>query len=164
MNGDYIKALTVILSVFFLSVAALASSEEEINFGIDEALELTDCVFIAELGAIIDIPMSYIERTEYYFNVIDVAMGPDSLSGKNAAVYLNRVPGYQNIQPGEEEAQALLLTGSGYEIEIEEGDTVVVFSKIYGNTSSLMSLIRIEPALSWESIRSKIVHNQYAEN
>lgn len=163
-NGDYIKVLKVFCYVFFFGTAALASAEAAECLNMDAILELTDCVFVASMGATIDIPMSYIERTEYYFNVLEVLKGPESLKGTNTVVYLNQVPGFHSSQSCGEGTHPIIPTGSGYEMDIEQGDTVVVFSNIRGDSLSYLSLVRIEPVIFRENILSKIVRNGSAEN
>ncbi len=139
-----------------MSTATPASAEHADCLDIDKVLELSDCVFLAVTGTPVDVPMSYIERTEYYFNVLEVLKGPDSLNEGNTVVYLNRAPGFHSNQSCSEDSHPIIPTGSGYEMDVEQGDTVVVFSNIHGISPTSMGLIRIEPASYLESIRSKI--------
>ncbi len=123
---------------------------------IEKALELAECIFLVEVEMIFDIQMSYMCRTEYTFHVLEVVTGADSLDDTYLAVYSMNLPGVYTNQNGEEIFRSPLLTGSGYETMVQEGDTAIVFSNLPIDDSQQLNLIRIEHADSLESIQEML--------
>lgn len=139
--------------VLLIVVAFPVFASQVFYMSTEEALELTECIFLAEAGMILDIPMSYTDRTQYTFHILEVVIGTDSLEGTYLSYYSANLPWAYTGQNGEEISRSPLLTGSGYETIVEEGDTVIVFSDLPVDDSHPLNLIRIEHVDSLESIQ-----------
>ena len=144
--------MKIIITLFLITVfPALASPA--FYMSVEEVLGLSECIFLVEIGMILDIGMSYMNQTQYTFHVLEVIVGADSLNDTYLTSYVANMGWLYTNQNGEEMLQPLLLRGSGYETTVEEGDTVIVFSNSQVDDSHQLNLFRIEPADSLESLQ-----------
>ena len=85
--------------------------------------------------------------------MLDVVSGPDSLEGDFIASYEMLFPRAYTDDEGNEVWESPIVTGSGYEIFTEEGDTVIVFlERLPDDEYPFVSIVRVDPADSLGSI------------
>jgi hypothetical protein len=118
-----------------LAAAGLLAASQVFYMTLEESLDFTESVLLVRVESVIEFPGDYMNRIEYYFKVLDVVSGPDSLEG------------------GNEIWESPIVTGSGYEMFIEEGDTVIVFlDRLPDDQQQYAGVIRVDPADSLEGI------------
>ncbi len=136
-----------------LAAAGLLAASQVFYMSLEESLDFTESVLLVKVEQVINFPMDYMERIEYYFKVLDVVSGPDSLEGDFIASYEMLYPRAYTDDEGNEVWESPIVTGSGYEIFTEEGDTVIVFlERLPDDQYPFASVIRVDPADSLEGI------------
>jgi hypothetical protein len=136
-----------------LAAAGLMGASQVFYMSLEESLGFTETILLARVSSVIHIPMDYMNRMEYYFEVLDVVSGPDSLEGEFIATYESLFPRPYYDEEGNEIWESPIVSGSGYEMLIEEGDSVIVFlERIPEDRQQFCWVVRIEPLDSLESI------------
>ena len=142
------KALAAIL----VAVGMLAATQV-FYMGVEQALDFTEAVILARVETIVHFPGDYTDRVEYFFKVIDVISGPDSLEGGIVASYSMLYPRPFYDDEGNEIWESPINSGSGYEQLTGEGDTVIVFlDRLPEGQFPTVGVVRVDPADSLESI------------
>ena len=139
---------------FLLTSAGLLFASQVFYMSIDESLDMCDAIVLAEVTETITFPMDFGDRTEYIFKVIEVVSGEDSLKGEFYADYFNEFPMVWIDEDGNEVWESPIVSGSGLEMSIEKGDSVVVFLGYIPTDPAIHTeVVRIEPADSLARIR-----------
>ena len=142
-----------IVMVLILAAAGLLAASQVFYMSVEESLDFTEAIVLVRVEQVINFPMDYMERIEYYFTVLDVVSGPDSLEGDFIASYEMLFPRAYTDDEGNEVWESPIVTGSGYEIFTEEGDTMIVFlERLPDDQYPFVSIVRVDPADSLESI------------
>ena len=137
----------------FLAAAGLLAASQVFYMSLEESLDFTESILLVRVESVIEFPGDYMNRIEYYFKVLDVVSGPDSLEGDFIASYEMLLPRSYHDEEGNEVWRSPIVTGSGYEIFTEEGDTVIVFlDRLPDDQQQYAGVIRVDPADSLESI------------
>lgn len=138
---------------FMLTSAGLLLASQVIFMNMEESLHMADGVVLAEVTAKVTFPMSYCDRTEYFFGVIEVVSGDESLKDEFFGDYLMEFPTSWVDEQGNEVWESPILTRSGHEMLVEKGDTVLVFLGCTPTeTEQHIEVLRIEPPDSLGSI------------
>ena len=142
-----------IVMVLILAAAGSLAASQVFYMSVEESLDFTEAIVLVRVEQVINFPMDYMERIEYYFKVLDVVSGPDSLEGDFIASYEMLFPRAYTDDEGNEVWESPIVTGSGFEMFTEEGDTVIVFlDRIPDDQLQYASVMRVYPADSLESI------------
>ena len=138
---------------FLLTSAALLVASQVFYMSIDESLDMSDAVVRAEVTETVTYAMDSGDNVEYFFKVIEVLSGDESLEGEMFADYFMDQPMAWIDADGNEVWESPILTGSGLELSTEKGDTVIVFlGYIPADPATASEVIRIEPADSLDKI------------
>lgn len=136
-----------------LAAAGLLAASQVFYMTLEESLDFTEAVLLVRVESVIEFPGDYMNRIEYYFEVLDVVYGPDSLEGEFMATYEMLLPRSYIDEEGNEIWESPIVTGSGYEMFTEDGDTVIVFlDRLPDIQLQYAGVMRVEPADSLESI------------
>jgi len=131
----------------------LLAASQVFYMSLEESLDFTETILLARVSCVIHLPMDYLDRMEYYFEVLDVVSGPDSLEGEFIATYESLFPRSYYDEEGNEIWESPIVTGSGLEMFIEEGDSVIMFlERVPDDPQQFTWIVRIEPADSLDSI------------
>ena len=142
-----------IVMVLILAAAGLPAATQVFYMSLEESLDFTEAIVLVRVEQIINFPMDYMERIEYYCKVLDVVSGPDSLEGDFIASYEMLFPSPYIDEEGNEIWESPIVTGSGFEMFTEEGDTVIVFlDRIPDDQQQYAGVMRVYPADSLGSI------------
>ena len=136
-----------------LASAGLLLASQVFFMSIEESLDMTDAVVLAEVSAKVSFPMDCWDRTEYFFTVIEVVSGDESLQDEFFGDYFMEFPSSWVDDDGNEIWESPILTGSGHEMLVEKGDTVLVFlGYIPTEAEQHIKVLRIEPSDSLDSV------------
>lgn len=141
--------------VALLLLAALSAHASQVfHMDTEEALGMTEVVLLARVNQVDEIPNEYATVMEYGLEVVSVLSGADSTARGLAAVYAADRPRSFLTEDGTEVWESPLVTGSGLEMSVEAGDTVLAFlgSPLEGYPEPV-SLVRMEPADSLPAVR-----------
>ena len=138
---------------FMLASAALLVASQVFYMSIDESLSMSDTVVKAEVTETITFAMDSGDRAEYFFRVIEVVSGDESLKGGFFADYFMHMPMAWIDEDGNEVWESPIVSGSGHEMSINKGDTVIVFlGYIPDDPTTPTEVVRIEPTDSLDTI------------
>lgn len=138
---------------FILAAAGLLTAAQVFYMSLEESLDLTEAVLIVSVEQVIDFQTDYLNRIEYHFKVLDVVSGPDSLEGELIAFYEMLYPRLSYDEKGNEIWVSPFISGSGYEMFIEEGDTVIVFlDSLPEDQQRYAGVLRVDPLDSLDSV------------
>lgn len=136
-----------------LAAAGLLAASQVFYMSPEESLDFTESILLVRVESVIHFPMDYMNRIEYYFRVLNVVSGPDSLESDFFASYEMLLPRAYFDEEGNEIWESPIVSGSGYELFIEEGDTVIVFlERLPDGLQQYAGVVRIDPADNLESI------------
>lgn len=123
---------------------------------LDEAFGLAETVFLARVESVEHSPFEWVTRADYQLSVTEVLMGPDSLAGTRMdAYYILDLPMAYLDSDGNEVLESPIVFGSGIEMSVSAGDTVVVLAwRPVGDQP--VEVVRLECADSLESVRDKL--------
>ncbi len=141
------------VAVLFLA-ALSAQASQVFHMGTEEALGMTEVVVVARVDQMAEIPNEYAVVMEYGLEIVSVLSGADSTARGLAAVYAADRPRSFITEDGTEVWESPLVTGSGLEMSVQPGDTVLAFlgSPLEGYPEPV-SLVRMEPADSLPAVR-----------
>lgn len=123
---------------------------------LDEAFGLAETIFLARVESIEHTPFEWVTRADYQLGVTEVLMGPDSLAGTRMdAYYIMDLPMAYLDSDGTEVWESPIVFGSGIEMSVSAGDTVVVLAwRSVGDQP--VQVVRLEPAESLDSVRDRL--------
>ena len=138
-----------------LLLAALSAQASQIfHMDLEEALGMTEVVVLARVDQVSEIPNEYAVVMEYGLEVVSVLSGADSTARGLAAVYAADRPRSFLTEDGTEVWESPLVTGSGLEMSVQRGDTVVAFLDSHlEDYPEPVNLVRMEPADSLPAVR-----------
>ena len=67
--------------VLILAIAGLLAASQVFYMSVEESLDFTESILLVQVESVVEFPGDYMNRIEYYFSVLDVVSGPDSLEG-----------------------------------------------------------------------------------
>lgn len=138
---------------FLLTSVGLLVASQVFYMSIDESLDMSDAVALAEVTETITFRMDSGNKVEYIFQVVEVISGEDSLKGEVFAEYFMDFPTTWVDEDGNEVWESPIVSGSGLEMSVNKGDTVIVFlGYVPTDPGSPAEVIRIEPADNLDSI------------
>ncbi len=136
-----------------LAAAGLLAATQVFYMSVEESLDFTESILLVRVEKVMNFPGNYMDRIEYYFSVLDVVSGPDSIEGDFIASYEMMFPRPYYDEEGNEIWESPIVTGSGFEMFAEEGDTVIVFlDRIPDDQQQYAGVMRVSPADSLESV------------
>ena len=145
------------MKFLFLSfvIAAPLWASEVFFMDLEEDMELAKNIFLARVEKAHEMPMDYMARMDYTLSILEVIACSDSLGDSLVGVYTMFLPGPHVLASGEEVWVSPIVNGSGMELYVEQGDTVVVLSErvLTGSTSEPVSIIRLESPANLQTIR-----------
>jgi len=144
-----------------LALAGMLAATQVFNWSLEETLGFTEAVLIVRVESFIEFPGDYTDRIEYYFKVLDVISGPDSLDGEFLATYEMLYPRLFYDDEGNEVWESPIVSGSGYEMLTREGDTVIVLlDRLPDDQQQYAGVKRVEPLESLDSIQTLLYPEQ----
>jgi hypothetical protein len=136
-----------------IALVYLGGSVQIFHMTLSEALFITDNIYVARITGMLHMPMDYMDRIEYYLEVIDVVSGEELPEEDLYLIYSMMLPMCAIDEEGNEIWESPLVTGSGCEFSVCEGDTVIVFTGPLGTDSTVTgSVVRMEPMDSMSEI------------
>lgn len=123
---------------------------------LDEVMGFTDAVFVARVESVVHTPFEYHARADFRLIVTEVLLGPDSLAGTSLdAFYTMDLPSVYVDSDGTEIWESPIVFGSGIEMSVSAGDTVVALA---GRPVSdqPVNIVRLEHADSLLSMRDRL--------
>jgi hypothetical protein len=114
---------------------------------LDEAFGLAETVFLARVESVEHTPFEWLTRADYELSVTEVLMGPDSLAGTRMdAYYIMDLPMAYLDSDGNEVWESPIVFGSGIEMSVSAGDTVVAVAGrlLEGPVLNLVRLEKLE--------------------
>ncbi|OPL19235.1 MAG: hypothetical protein AVO35_11700 [Candidatus Aegiribacteria sp. MLS_C] len=127
-------------------LVSVLSAGQVFYMDLEQAAGMAENIFVAEMGESAVIAMDYLIRVEYEMDVLQVLRGTGVNAGGLFVFYTFDVPRSYVDEDGMEVWESPMVTGSGIETAVEEGDTVIVFA--YGLHSDLpagIEVLRMEP-------------------
>jgi len=141
------------LFAVMLAAAGLPAASQVFHMSLEESLDFTESILLVRVESVIEFPGDYLDRIEYYFSILDIVSGPDSLEGEFKASYDVIFPMSYMDEEGNEIWESPIVSGSGFESFTAEGDTVIVFLERIPDDQKLFTwVVRVEPADNMESI------------
>jgi len=142
------------LAAVLLLAALSAQASQIFHMDLEEALGMTEVVLLVRVGQVNEIPNDYATVMEYGLEVLSVVSGADSAGAGVAAVYTSDRPRSFLTEDGTEVWESPLVTGSGLEMSVQRGDTVVAFlGSPLAAYPEAVTLVRMEPADSLPAVR-----------
>jgi len=138
--------------VMLIGCASLMASQI-FYMDLDQAVWLADNILVVEVSHVVHFPMDYLDRMEYTFRVLEAVHGDDVGEGDFLVFYTFDLPRSYTDTDGNEVWESPFVTGSGIEMSVEEGDTVIAL--VYSppcDASRPAELVRLEPPGSLETI------------
>lgn len=126
------------------------------QMSLDEVMGLAETVFLARVEGVAHTPFESIVRVDFNLRVTEVLLGPDSLTGTSLdAFYTMNLPSVYLNSDGTEVWESPIVFGSGIEMSVSVGDTVVALAGLPGGDQPL-NLVRLEHTESLESVRYRL--------
>lgn len=148
------KGVPVRIAALLLLAALSARASQIFHMDLEEALGMTEVVVLARVDQVSEIPNEYAVVMEYGLEVVSVLSGADSTARGLAAVYAADRPRSLLTEDGTEVWESPLVTGSGLEMSVQRGDTVVAFlGSRLEDYPEPVRLVRMEPADSLPAVR-----------
>lgn len=120
---------------------------------LDQVVCLVENILVVEVVQAVHFPMDYMDRMEYTIRVLEVLHGADVREGDFIAWYTFDLPRSYTGSDGMEVWESPLVTGSGLEMCVMEGDTVIALTySLSDDSSRAAELVRLEPPDSLEKI------------
>jgi hypothetical protein len=136
-----------------LALSIPLSSGQIVSMGLDQAAGMADQVMIVEVQYAIEFPMDYMSRIEYSLKVLEVVYGVDVQEGDYLAFYSFNLPRSYTGPDGMTTWESPLVTGSGLELTVEEGDTVIALTyTLPCDESAPAEVVRLEPLQNLEAV------------
>jgi hypothetical protein len=139
--------------VVMLIVCASLMASQIFYMDLDQAVWLADYVMVVEVSHVVHFHMDYLDRMEYTFRILEVVHGDGVWEGDFLTFYTFDLPRSYTDADGNEVWESPFVTGSGMEMFVEEGDTVIAL--VYSppcDASRPAELVRLEPPGSLETI------------
>ena len=122
------------------------SSGQIVSMDLDLAAAMVDQVMIVEVQYAMEFPMDYMSRIEYSLKVLEVVYGAAVQEGDYLAFYSFNLPRSYTGPDGMTTWESPLVTGSGLELTVEEGDTVIALTYTLPCDESVPAeIVRLEP-------------------
>jgi len=150
------------LMVLIALLSAFPMFASQVFFmGLRDDFYLSSNIFLARVEQVLNIPMDYMERMEYTLTILDVIMCTDSLEDPIVGAYSMLLPRAYITPSGDEVWESPIVNGSGMEMGIMPGDTVLVFAGhlLSGTSSQPVSIIRLEYPDSLEKVLELLQEN-----
>lgn len=117
----------LILPALFCVLPLQAS--QVFHMSLDEVFGLAETVFLARVENVEHTPFEWLARADYELIVTEVLLGPDSLLGTRIdAFYTMDLPRAYVDSDGNEIWESPIVFGSGIEMSVSAGDTVVALA------------------------------------
>jgi len=147
----------------FVLAAASVTATQVFHMNLYEALCFTDDVYVVRIDYVYRFHMDYMDRIEYYMEVIDVVHGEDPPQEELLCAYSMMLPSCTTDENGNEIWESPLVSGSGNESAVSEGDTLIVLtSHIATDSTRAVSVVRIESLDSMDEI-IRILEEEFQE-
>jgi len=126
------------------------------HMSLDEVFGLAETVFLARVESVEHTAFEWLVRADFELSVTEVLLGPDSLPGTRMAAFCTMdLPRVYIDSSGDEIWESPVVFGSGIEMSVSAGDTVVVLAwrAVDGQP---VQIVRLEPADSLGSVRDRL--------
>ncbi len=144
----------LILPALFCVLPLQAS--QVFHMSLDEVFGLAETVFLARVESVEHTPFEWLARADYELIVTEVLLGPDSLVGTRMdAFYIMDLPSVYVDSDGTEIWESPIVFGSGIEMSVSAGDTVVAMAGRPVDDQPVQ-IVRLECADSLESVRNRL--------
>lgn len=143
--------------LFLCTISAVTSAfASQIFFmELEDDFWMSDNIFLARVEKVSEVFMEYREGREYTLSVIEVIACSDSLGETITGTYTMDIPRAYITSSGEEVWESPIVNGSGMEMMVAPGDTVVVLSGRVpaGSPSEPVWIIRLESQENLPAVR-----------
>lgn len=127
------------------------------HMSLDEVFGLAETVFLARVESVEHTSFENFDRVNFSLSVTEVLLGPDSLVGTSLdAAYAMDLPSVYIDSDGTEIWESPIVFGSGIEMSVAVGDTVVALAWELQEGQTL-GLIRLEGLESLDEVSTLIL-------
>ena len=140
------------VATLILALPLALQASQVFHMDMEDAAGMADCVLLARVEHVVDRLAGSLKEVEYTLDVLAVAHGPDSLQCGLRGVYVMDLPRSYTSEDGSEVWESPLVTGSGMEMSVEPGDTVVALTALPRGADRSVSVVRMESVDSLESV------------
>lgn len=150
--------MRTLLLAFAIAFPVCAS--EVFFMDLEDDMELAENIFLARVEEVWETPMSYMARMDYTLRVLEVISCSDSVTDSVVGAYSMVLPGPYVLDSGEEVWVSPIVNGSGMELYVEPGDTVIVLSGsvLSGSSAEPVTIIRLESPEYLENVKELLQH------